>query len=313
MARAQGARAQMALGFESVYGTPPAANSFWRMPFVSSTLGSQQPLLESDVLGTGRDPGDPMLDAKSADGDVVVPFDRDMMNIWLKLLFGEPVPLGPGIFFYGSGNTIPSASIEIGLPEVPHYAMITGVKANTLALNFQRTGLMTATFGLIAQDEIPANSSQAGTLENVASQRLPAWLGQVEDQFTVLGNVVSATLNYSNNLDVIDTIRGADTIEGADPSRSACTGQLVMRFASQALYDKAVAGTPVNLGFRFLNDDGDLCYISLPRVFLSKPRVPIEGPGGIQVTFDWQAASAGSPMLTWLLHAPNLTSLDNPT
>ena len=36
MARAQGARAQMALGFESSYGTAPAAGEFWRMPFVSA-------------------------------------------------------------------------------------------------------------------------------------------------------------------------------------------------------------------------------------------------------------------------------------
>ena len=37
MARAQGARAQMALAFESVYGTPPASG-FTRMPFATALL-----------------------------------------------------------------------------------------------------------------------------------------------------------------------------------------------------------------------------------------------------------------------------------
>ena len=55
MARAQGARAQMALAYETVYGTPPVSG-FRLMPFARATLGSEQPLLESELLGYGRDP-----------------------------------------------------------------------------------------------------------------------------------------------------------------------------------------------------------------------------------------------------------------
>ena len=52
MARAQGARARMALAFETTYGTPPASG-FTRMPFASTTLGAEQPLLNSELLGYG--------------------------------------------------------------------------------------------------------------------------------------------------------------------------------------------------------------------------------------------------------------------
>jgi hypothetical protein len=74
MARAQGARAQMALAFETTYGTPPASG-FTRMPFASATLGAEQPLLNSELLGYGRDPLPPIKDAVTADGNVVVPID----------------------------------------------------------------------------------------------------------------------------------------------------------------------------------------------------------------------------------------------
>ena len=54
MARAHGARAQMALAFESVYGTAPATG-YRTVPFASTTLGSEQPLIASELLGQGRD------------------------------------------------------------------------------------------------------------------------------------------------------------------------------------------------------------------------------------------------------------------
>jgi hypothetical protein len=50
MARAQGARAQMALAFETVYGTAPASG-YTRVPFASTSLGSEQPLIASELLG----------------------------------------------------------------------------------------------------------------------------------------------------------------------------------------------------------------------------------------------------------------------
>ena len=83
MARAQGARAQMALGFETVYGTPPVSG-FTKMPFASTSLGSEQPLLNSELLGYGRDPLAPIKDAVTADGDVMVPIDAEAFGFWLK-------------------------------------------------------------------------------------------------------------------------------------------------------------------------------------------------------------------------------------
>ena len=44
MARAQGARAQMTLAFETTYGTPPVGG-FTKMPFASTSLGAEQPLV----------------------------------------------------------------------------------------------------------------------------------------------------------------------------------------------------------------------------------------------------------------------------
>ena len=141
MARAQGARAQMALAFETTYGTPPVGG-FTKMPFASTSLGSEQPLLNSELLGYGRDPLPPIKDAVTADGNVVVPIDAQAFGFWLKAAFGDPITSGVGPYaheFRSGGWTLPSLSIETGMPEIPRFAMYSGCVLDTLSWQMQRS------------------------------------------------------------------------------------------------------------------------------------------------------------------------------
>ncbi len=120
MARAHGARAQMALAFETVYGSAPTTG-FRTVPFVSTTLGSEQPLIASELLGQGRDPLAPIKDAVTADGDVVVPIDVENFGLWLKAAFRAPTTSGttPKTHTFQSGSwSLPSLSIETAMREL---------------------------------------------------------------------------------------------------------------------------------------------------------------------------------------------------
>lgn len=294
MARAQGARAQMALGFESTYGTPPASGAFWKMPFASSTLGSEQPLLNNELLGYGRDPLAPVKDAITADGDVVVPIDARFLGVWLKLIFGAPTTTGASEpysheFVSGSWN-LPSCAIEVGNPDVPSYRMMSGVKANQIQWTMQRSGLVTATIGCIAQGETPATTSSAGTLEELTLTRFGSFNGEIHRGGSQLGNVVSGSVTYTNNLDRVETIRNDGMIEGADPSMAMLSGEITVRFADTTLLDQATNGTSAELRFAYEIDSDHSFELVAHSVYLPKPRLPIEGPGGMQATFAWQAA-----------------------
>ncbi|WP_109464405.1 phage tail tube protein [Albibacillus kandeliae] len=294
MSRARGSRAQMALGFESVYGTPPAANAFWKMPFASSTLGSEQPLLGNELLGYGRDPLPPSKDAITANGDVVVPLDTRFLGIWLKALFGAPVTTGASApyshLFKSGGDALPSMSIELQNPEVPSFRMNTGVKANSINWSMQRSGLVTATVSCISQGETPATSSSAGTLEELVLQRFGPFNGAIKRDGSLLGNVVSGQITYTNNLDPVETIRDDGKIDGADESVAMLSGEIVVRFATTALLDQAVDGSSCELDFGYTIDSDNSFNLIAHAVYLPKPRLPIEGPGGMQATFAWQAA-----------------------
>ncbi len=136
MARSLGARARLALGFETIYGSPPASG-FIRIPFAPGlTVVAEQPLLDSELLGYGRDPLAPVKDAITADGDVVVPIDAEAWGHWLKAAFGAPATSGTGPYtheFQSGAWDLPSFALEKGLPEVPHYAMYPGCRVGAHA------------------------------------------------------------------------------------------------------------------------------------------------------------------------------------
>ena len=181
MARAQGARAQMALAFETTYGTPPTGG-FTKMPFASTTLGAEQPLLNSELLGYGRDPLAPIKDAVTADGDVVVPLDAEAFGFWLKAAFGAPTTTGTGPWtheFQSGAWTLPSLSIETGMPEVPRYAMYSGCVLDQITWQMQRSGLLTATARLVAQGETVGTTTSAGTPAALELKRFGHFNGSI--------------------------------------------------------------------------------------------------------------------------------------
>ncbi len=296
MARAQGARAQMALAFETVYGTPPAGG-FTKMPFASTTLGAEQPLLNSELLGYGRDPLAPIKDAVTADGDVVVPIDAEAFGFWLKAAFGDPVTTGTGPWtheFQSGAWTLPSLSIETGMPEVPRYAIYSGCVLEQLTWQMQRSGLLTATARLVAQGETVGTVSNAGTPAPIDLKRFGHFNGSITRNGAALGNVVSAQISYANNLDRIETIRADGRIDGVDPSIAALTGSVEVRFADSALVTQAMDGEACALEFSYALPSGESFTFTVHAVYLPQPRIEISGPQGVQATFDWQAARDGA-------------------
>jgi len=301
MARAYGANAHLLGKFETVYGTPPSGD-YIKFPFVSSNLGSEQGLIASDLLGQGRDPSQPIRDVIKVEGDVVVPVDLRNFGHWLKALLGVPTTTGAGpyVHAYESGaSSLPSISLEVGMPDIPAYFTNMGVRLNSMQLTFARSGAANATLNGIAQGETRAAVSGGGTPTVAALTRFNQFQGSVKKDGTQLGNITGAQLTYSNNLERIETIRSDGKIDGADPTIAALTGTIEVRFADTALIDAATNNTPVELEFGYVIDANRSLIFTAHEVYLPKPKLAISGPGGVQASFNWQAAKpAVGQMLT---------------
>jgi hypothetical protein len=296
----------MALAYETVYGTAPASGYF-TMPFARSTLGTEQPLLENELLGYGRDPLAPQRDAITSDGDVVIPVDVTAIGYWLKALLGQPTTTGttPRTHtFTSGGNTLPSMAIEIGNPEVPNFEMFTGVMVDRMQFSLERSGLLQATASLVAQGSVNAAATAAGTPTAITLQRFGHFNGSIRRNSTLLANIVSAEFTYANNLDRVETIRSDGRIEGADPGNVQGMGNIVSRFEDTTLLNQAINGTSCTLELAWSISANQSLTFTFHEVYLPRPRRPIEGPLGIQAQFDWMAARAsGAPnrMMTAVL------------
>lgn len=283
MPRAIGANSRINMLPELTYGTAPGGN--WRrMPFISCDLGAEQPLIDNAIIGAGnnRDAAAPFQDTVTVQGNAVVPIDLINIGHWLRLLLGAPTTTGVSpnfIHTYGSGAaTLPSNAIEIAYPDVPNFDVCTGVRAGTIDVDFSPTGPATATFGLMAQGSILRNAS-------------------------ALAQVTGARLNFSNTLEMVRTIRADRRIEGVDPGIGQATGQITVRFENTTLLTQAQDGTAASFEMAYTINANRSLTFTLHEVYLSLAKTPIEGPTGVEATFDFRAAfnTAATRMMTVVL------------
>jgi hypothetical protein len=157
MARAYGSSAHLLMKRETVYGQA-ATGDYIRMPFNRCNLGSEQGLIGDPVLGQGRDPLAPLQDVINDEGDIVAPVDLRYLGLWLTGLFGDPDTTDnlDGSWdheFASGGDELPSYTLEVGMPKVPAFFFHAGVKLDSIALEFTRTGPAAATISAIAHGE----------------------------------------------------------------------------------------------------------------------------------------------------------------
>jgi hypothetical protein len=182
MGRARGANAKLAGAFETTYGTPPAADSYIGLPFVSSNLGAEQPLLESDLLGQGRESFDPTYDVVTNDGDVVVPVDVRFFGFWLKLLLGAPVTTGAPAAAAGvltlaanvaNGDTVTIGSrtytFQTALTDVDGHVKIGGSAATSITNLYNAINGTGGTIGTDYAAGTTAHPDVAGTAKDATT------------------------------------------------------------------------------------------------------------------------------------------------
>jgi hypothetical protein len=88
-----------------------------------------------------------------------------------------------------------------------------------------------------------------------------------------------------------------------DPGIARCTGQITVRFENTTLLAQAQAGTSAEFAMAFAIDANRSLTITLHEVYLALAKTPIEGPAGVEASFDFRAAfnATATRMMTAVL------------
>lgn len=191
--------------------------------------------------------------------------------------------------FSSGALTLPSFSAEVAHVNVPSYRVNVGCVLGTLQVSHTRSGTPEITLGSIARNEEPFVTSQAGTPDSKVLTLLNQFHGQIKLDGAQAA-VTAGGFTYDNTLEKVDNIEPLGLILAVDPTNIKITGNIDVRFADTVLLDKATAGTPVALEYNYTKLLHERIVWTFPRVLLSKSKVPVDGPGGVQASFQWEAA-----------------------
>lgn len=198
MARAQ--RAAMALRMRRF--TAPC-RSDRLMPFARSNAGIGTAAAGIRTAGYGRDPLAPTGDRPFTGSGG--PYRCGSVRVSLKAAFGQPVSgTTPKTHTFQSGNwTLPSMAIGNGDARSAAFRHVFRLRAGSVDVADATSASLTATARLVAQGETIAPPRLLEHRLALGLQRFGHFNGTVKCNGSALGNVVSAEITYSNNLDRI--------------------------------------------------------------------------------------------------------------
>lgn len=200
------------------------------------------------------------------------------------------------VWLSGSGS-LPTMAIEVGFPEliIPTFSRYNMVSVGEFNFAADLDGPADATVRVMAQ-----NRSRSGTtidasplsldLDNFSQSR-----GIIEVGDTLISGVMSGNFAFNNTLDPLFTRREDALMDEATPTIVSCTGDITARLESgSAILALAEADEPTQVIYGYSTPRQWSLSLRMPRCIFSTPKEGIPGPGGVDMTFNWEGARDSS-------------------
>lgn len=282
---------------EITYGTPvdgAGGGVYRRVSFKAYEVGEDVALGKDPILGQIRADQGVFHEPGNVDGSMIVPNDVEGLGFWLRYILGLPVTTGAGPFVhvYTPASMLESLTAQIGFTQInpARYLQHAGIKLGGMNFSMQRGGLAQFSIpGIFAQSETEQVAAlDASPLEYVLEDNLfTNSSGTIKKDTVEIGLVTGGTFNFTNNLDPVLTL--SEQIEDVQVQTASFDGDVTIRMSSDTALDVAAnTKAAFELDFGFIKGADSINY-NAKRVKFGKPKKPVPGPAGVEITYPFMA------------------------
>lgn len=291
MTQAKGSSARLLLDFETTYGSDPVAPDAMVMPVNTININADQSKNSAATLGNARNPYMPWDGNLDVSGSIVVPVDYTAIWYWMKAMFNDPVTSGGPTYTHTFKVPIsmPSLVLEKQFVDITKYWKYNGCKINRMSMDIGGDQELTMTLDIVGADETLGTSAYDATPTSLSLARLDNFEASLKEGGSPIANVRSLSFNLDFGLDPDQFVIGGAGIRGGLPEGiMAVSGTLTALFEDHTLAAKAEASTETSLEIDIMSGSYGVKFY-FDELQLARGRAPVEGPRGVNISFDWVA------------------------
>ncbi|MCU0589863.1 MAG: phage tail tube protein [Desulfobacterales bacterium] len=279
------------IGFESVFGTAPAAG--FQVQVNSFGLKAQRAINAAATLTANRSPTQPFAGNKSVRGPIVIPVDSLALPYWLKAMFGAPVTTGAGPYVheFKIGATMPSITLEVPFTDLAtdKYSRFVGCKIASFAIETGGDGELVLSLDVAGANHSFENAAFC-TPTAVALARLQNFQAAVTEGGSSLTNAKLVGFNVDFGLDLSQYTIGAGGVLGSIPEGIVgISGRVRTLFEDTTLLAKGAALTESGVKATWTGSASSIFELEAQELYYEWTTPEITGPQGLDVDMPFRA------------------------
>jgi len=269
-----------------------------------------QSLEDDPILGgdrhNSRDATAPAPGLANSNASLTLPSCMNHMGYALQMMFGNPawaaVGGGSRRIYESGADTLPARTIAYELADGDARRMI-GFVGGAMTWTIGRN----AGFGRITLEGAARKYAKVDDLDLGAVPdafplvRSPAYRGIFLVDGVASATLVSGTIKYDNQLDLVDLASDDEFVGDICPGDAKFTASITVRYQTPFFADKAADAFTEDgvfpVEFEWIAASGQRFLLKAPRMRVAPTSEPISGPGGIEVTYELMGEQGDAAML----------------
>lgn len=291
MAHQKGSTVDLLIGYETTFGTAPAAG--YTTNVNSFGVKANQAKNAAVTLTGTRNPPQPFDGNVNVAGPVVVPIDSGIMPYWCAAMFGDPTSTGadPYVHEFKIADSMPSIALEPAFTDLAtaKYNQFVGCKVASFSMDVGGDGELVANLDIVGSNDSLENSSFDGTPTAVTLARIDNFECAMTEGGGALANATALSINIDFGLDLDNYVIGGSGILGSIPEGIVVvSGNIKTLFEDTTLLDKALASTESAIKLTATASASSVFEIEIQELQYERNSVDVPGPMGLIVDLNFQ-------------------------